>query len=358
MLALLLSLAAAPAGNLKPKTDIVLKRVSAEFERKPGSGWSIPGSAEWLTIDDLPKAMLAPGSSGRLLIKVAVDRDGQLTRCQGETVETAADAGTICARLPKSAKFPITYRAPGDGIEGNWLLAVDWTTAGPNGATPPPTIVTVPVAPPPIITGGSAEAKWPPTYMSRFIQIDRLPDIAQFAPKGLSGTVGVSATIVGQSQVPGCKVELSSGNPTLDEAACRFVAATKLRYSEPCVTCSTYATVPIEIRFSGSSSRTRTPTIDPAIAGKPRLLDLNPTGEDIFGLTASGWTNAKVVMRVEVSRKGWVDKCYIVRSAGNKAADDAVCRMIGRNRFLPALSVFGDPVAGQTWIPVDLQNLH
>ena len=318
-------------------------------------------STDWLTVADLPPSVRNKPGKGRTVVRTEVRIDGLAAGCV--PVEGPADAAAaICRALEGQKKLPTTYAAPGKPMTKFWHLSMAWETltqeqvderkAAAQRRGPPP----APPAPPP----GYA-TQWPPRWAPDRLQITTLPDIEAFVPASETrgkGTIGLFAMTDKEREEPECMLKVSSGNAALDAAACRFVESVRLRYTEPCDDCWGGRGYPFIIVFDGRRSHVRLPRAGYGFAqGMPKLSGHVAIPAEAAALKAAPRTNSHVSARVAVDAAGRVTSCRMGVSAGSPQADEIICAILRKQNFTPAVDVFGDPMAGEAFVPINLANM-
>lgn len=331
------------------------------LETLPDGSLSEGGTWLWkwrerIKLEQLPAAIRDRPSKGRAILRLSIDAAGHLTACNPATPEFPDVTKAACKLVAATGDLPITYTAPGRPVAEQWTVALVWETQTTSDARRAQEARLLPPAPPapPMFDHG----KWPPLYLPRALVIASLPDLADVIPKPGHGTVGVVAKPVVDREQPDCEVRLSSGRQALDDAACLFVRSVRLRYKEPCADCSSDWAYPLLFEFDGSRSRVRLPRDDLGYRFlTARLIAMEPSRSDISALQKSPRSNSHVSVHGRIAADGTVTECRLFRSAGSPEADDAICTMFRHQRFEPPLDAFGDPMASEFHVPLDLSQL-
>jgi TonB family protein len=329
------------------------------FERlEPLKDGSLPTGGMWLTqwkdrltLDQLPDAIRQKASNDRAIFRLSVDAGGRLRGCDAIPGQEHADVSTAaCGALSANKTFPITYAAPGQPIAQQWIVSLVWETV-PQSVLDARKIEEARRGPPP------APPAPPGLYSPYRLAIGSLPDIALFAARSPHGIVGVVAKPVVDREQPDCEVRLSSGKPALDDLACQYVRSVRLRYKKPCFDCYTRWTYPLLIVFDGSRSRVRLPRELDIGSRQARVLDFKVSSGAVAALRNTVRTRTRVMVLGSIATDGSVTDCRVAQSAGSPEADVAICALIRRQKFTPALDAFGDPMPGEFFVPLDLSQL-
>jgi TonB family protein len=224
--------------------------------------------------------------------------------------------------------------------------------------------VPAPAPPPPPRFFGSR--LWP-----RFDQEDRvvpisLPAIQVDYPKPAGrpgeGMVSLDLIVSAAAGISGCEIGIGSGNPALDEAACRVARRLDLRYIRPCFSCAD-TRLPLQVvwRKRGShirlplpspyAARDRTILRDPAdtriattYSNRPQGLGPALATADFARLADRTHSSSHVRVDLSIDGDGRTSACRVLASSGNPAIDRRTCDLlVKRARFQPPTDIFGDP---------------
>jgi TonB family protein len=272
----------------------------------------------------------------------------------------------------KRSRFGVRYAGPGQPMPYRFFASVVWRTisATERGSEgPPPSIQPyigpTPPAPPP--SGSLASSSgWPRLNWAdgrgsqNGLVLGPVPPIQASWPGGAEGTVNLDLDLSPEKGVTNCRVGVSSGNPALDEAACRVARAVPARYRQPCEFCG-QRTLPLQIVWSKKESRIRLPVPpdSPAYVGDRRQVAGNITAADFARLPDRNVREHQVSALLSIDSEGRPTECRVAaHSSGNRSVDARLCELIlKRMRYSRRTDVFGDPAPDLFYARIDLAGV-
>jgi hypothetical protein len=343
-----------------------------------GGAWD-----DWITPDDMPADLRRRPLQLYSVIAVEADAEGRPASCRTARAgrEPRLDA-LACRLLRQRARFPVSYVKPGRAGPARWLLAVRWETVARGARTMSQRAIAAP-RPPPAASRPAEDRpdrKWPRRSWSATLVLVSLPDVRAaydaVPGRGTEGVTSLDLLVDAPRGVIGCEIGVGSGNAALDAAACRVARELDLSFVEPCAGCrderlplqfvwrpgASHVRFPLPPRFPPafgrmSELRERGPR-DPADTrhllyshpfGQSLAMNMNAPGEP--PPADRGFVNNRVRLGYDFDDDGRVANCTALRSSGNPALDQWLCRRhSGRITMRPPTDVFGN-VEGQpqTW---------
>jgi hypothetical protein len=173
--------------------------------------------------------------------------------------------------------------------------------------------------------------------------------------------------------ITGCEIGVGSGNPALDEAACRVASGLDLVYRGRCEDCGDQRQ-PLQvvwrrrhgshIRFPLLSRYDHGPAL-PRDAADTRTASHYEAFERHLLPPADApdeppppdrtYRNAQVRLAYSLGPDGRVATCQVAVSSGNAALDQWLCRRISRRvQFTSRTDIFGDPAPSAELRPIAL----
>jgi TonB family protein len=316
--------------------------------------------------EDLPAALLRRRFTGNSRIALDLRPDGAAAGCS--VAATSGDArldALACTLVSARANYRPLYGGPGRPIASRAEVDVAWETTN----DPPPMLMAPPMLDGPQLASNLnlSPPRWPRLTWRGPIRFAAPPPIQQGYPAAAgrrSGTVGVDLAVSAERGIENCTVGQSSGDATLDEAACRVARTVTLLYASPCEVCGRQW-VPLQIvwRASGGSHiRFPLPYLDrlefgpapprdpadtrTAVAQRPFPvpIDFAVTAADYRKLRDRTVRNNRFVATVVVDGNGRPLGCRTRRSTGNAEVDARTCAIVMRRaRYRPQTDAFGDP---------------
>lgn len=326
---------------------------------------------------DVPANLRNRSFAGRTEIELLIGEDGKASACRilSPSSEPRLDA-IVCPKIQERGSFRPFYIAPGRPVTTRWTATVFWWFTN---EPPMPTMVPFVAVSPPFDPSNPRLRTWPRLFWGGGIEPASLPRIQGDFPRAArrDGTVSLDLVVTQEDGIRDCVIGVSSGDSALDAASCAAARRVDLVYSRPCETCPG-ANVPLQIvwrRRGGSHVRfplpwttlmgDRTPIRDPAdtrtattyLPG-PRPERFLPTPDDYRSIADRTMQRQSLSATVGVNADGRVTSCRTQRSTGNVEIDRRTCALIvDKARFRPRTDVFGDPVATETGITIDLSGI-
>lgn len=278
---------------------------------------------------------------------VAVDAEGKVGECKvGSTDAMFNPALTvaICADLSKKGRFIPTLDAEGRRIPA--LLSIFGKSTGKDGlwgdgGETPPLVDDMP--PPPAPPAPPAPPNtWTASYVANHFRVTGVQpyngDLKSLTP-GILRFTGVSLSLDPAGKTA-CAIARSSGDPQLDQKACKAARKFKVAAVDP-----------------GSRFRRGAMIMMMSDRGKPTAVmpvrtqsieaRLTPAGSArIAAILGKSMDDKKLAERIDASigADGIASRCRIVVSDGRDAVDVELCRALKtESLFAPAEDVFGLP---------------
>lgn len=327
--------------------------------------------------EDVPADLRNRSFQGRTEIELLIGEDGKASGCRilSPSGEPRLDA-IACPKIRARGSFRPFYVAPGRPVPTRWTATIFWWITN---EPPMPTVVAFNVPPPRFDPDNARLRTWPRRFWGGGITPASLPRIQADFPASArrDGTVSLDLVVTQERGVVDCVIGVNSGDSALDAASCAAARRVDLVYSRPCETCPG-ANVPLQIvwrRRGGSHVRfplpwttmmgVRTPIRDPAdtrtattyLPG-PRPDRFVPAPDDYRSVADRTMQRPNMSANVAISAEGRVTSCRTQRSTGNVEIDRRTCALIvDKVRFQPRTDVFGDPVASDASITIDLRGI-
>ena len=333
----------------------------------------------WFPDDEVPADLRTRPFEAEARVVLDVDRDGRPTSCRilRPSGEPRLDE-LVCPRFLEQARLPLHYDRPGVPGPVRTVMSVSWRTA------PPAPFAPAPPAPPPPPSRGAAAGPWPRLTWDGMLALADLPDVQAHYPseaRGAEGVVSLDLIVSSAEGVTDCIVGIGSGSAVLDTAACRAAAALPLLYVDRCDECRT-ARIPIQIVWRRNRSYVRFPlpsSWDEHAADAPPLhpddrrgarsyrsgtvraefsaAELTPLVRAAAGDTRLTVPNLRPSYSLVFDREGVLRACAPLHSIGSAAGDAAACRLLERRSAdLSPTDVFGDPLEGRMYVPIDFER--
>jgi protein TonB len=134
--------ASAGAQQPDPQTlDDALRSATANAPREQGlerGPRPATNPATWVTTEDYPAWATRLDVTGRVRLKVAVDRRGQITGCEVLQGSGVTDLDTIaCQKVTERASFMPARDRRGRAVDGTWTTTVVWAIDSQQAAPEP-----------------------------------------------------------------------------------------------------------------------------------------------------------------------------------------------------------------------------
>jgi TonB family protein len=319
--------------------------------RGDGDSWNIAWQS-WITPADLPAEYRQRDFVSQSVVDVDVDTQGKPAGCHSPFAgfEPSLDV-LACELLMKRSSFKIRYSAPRQPVAYRFMASILWRTVSAEKARegPPPILISTtdpqPPAPPPSGSVASYDA-WPRLNWYKGLVPGPAPSIQSEWPAGSEGIVALDLDLSAEKGVTNCRIGISSGNPALDEAACRVARTLPVRYSQPCEFCLDH-TLPLQIvwKKAGSLIRRPLPADSPAYVGDRRQIAGSLAPADFAKLADRSVSRHLVSPLLAIDKDGKPTQCVSWGySSGNAAVDARLCALIlKRMLYSPRTDVFGDP---------------
>jgi len=335
----------------------------------------------WIGPADMPADLRGRTLNTISFVALDVDAHGKVTGCRvARPSEDKRLDEIACRLLTERGRFDISYEGPGKPTAATRIMSVRWETldAETRARRDRMPIAMAPPAPPaPTFAGGRV---WPRLFHSERVAPVSLPAIQADYPRNAGrpkdGIVSLDLLVTGPGGITGCEIGIGSGNPALDEAACRVARRLDLRYARPCDACGENR-LPLQIVWRKRGSHIRLPLVTPYYrAGLPMLRDpadsrtattfriaaraLAPAASrsDFADLPDKSHPVRTIRINLSIGVDGRTTGCTVQTSSGNPAIDQRVCEWLYKKaRFEPRTDVFGDPVPSQRSFGLDLNTL-
>lgn len=375
--------APAPRSDLWSTSIYLLdsQRVTADTPRVEAAGYIVPRQARdpvsWIRPEDVPEDLRRRAFAVVTIIELEIDAAGRITACNPlMRSEEPRLLDLACRLAAERLTVRPMYVGPGRPVASRWKLTIAWQNWQPGVGEltffPP-----APIAPPPPPPPGAFDRGWPRLGWSPFLAPIALPPIQSLFPAAArrgEGKVSLDLLATPQAGITGCSVAVSSGDPALDEAACRIARTLDLRYRQPCEYCSE-APLPLQVvwnRRGGSHIRLPllpsyyaadwpNPPRDPADSRTATRFDaaqeplrLTLAGVNFSALPPGAPRPRFVRGELQVSAQGRATRCTLSNSTGDRASDVRLCRMLMRRPQPARTDVFGDPAPGTRRFVVEL----
>ncbi len=326
--------------------------------------------------DDVPSDLRNRSFEGATGIELLIGADGRAHACRvlSSSGEPRLDS-IACPKIQERGTFRPVRLGPGRPVETRLPATVFWWFTN---EPPLPSIVPFVAVPPRVDPNNAALRQWPRRFWGGGIQPATLPSIQADFPRSIrrDAIVGLDL-IVTPEGVGDCVIGVGSGDAALDAASCAAARRVELVYSRPCEICPS-VNVPLQVvwrRRGGSHVRfplpwtTRmgdnTPIRDPADTRTTETYVPSPRPGAFVVMPAyyrriadRTMQRPRMVAVVGLDERGRVTSCRTAGSTGNVEIDRRTCTLIvERARFTPPTDVFGDPIASEARITIDLRGI-
>jgi TonB family protein len=331
-----------------------------------GYSWFIAWDS-WITPADVPAEYRRRPFRNVSIVVVDVDTAGKPTGCRSPRASPEPRLDSLaCDLLMKRSSFKIRYSGPAQPMPYRFFASIVWRTIpaaelGREG--PPPSIVpsTDPRSPAPPPSGSIASySAWPRLNWHGGLVPGPAPSIQSEWPGGAEGIIALDLDLSAAKGVTDCRVGVSSGDPALDEAACRVARTVPVRYPHPCEFCLD-RTLPLQVVWKKAGSRIRLPLPpdSPAYVGERRQVAGTLASADFARLADRSVSDHLVSPLLSIDSDGRPTQCRSAAySSGNRAVDSRLCELILRRmRYSRRTDVFGDPAPDLYRALIDLAGL-
>ena len=301
----------------------------------------IGGAATWLTPADTPASVIAdargrtagPNSQivlAQIGIKLVINPDDSIAECQG-VYGDAYLAPDICVLIRKRGKFRHALGFDGKPVEGSITMTFQYSLSEPGG------YLGLPPHP------GPPPNQWPVLRQSGNVRLVGAPQPDGPVSQSRPTEIGVFLEFQ-EGRVSHCQVIHREGDSALEAPTCAYLTSASFEIDNP----GGFGSLPMIVQWRDGRPSPVPPVHTVSQMARPASED----GQLVRGLPGAASLSKDAAVYLQVGASGQVTECRIAESAGNDAADIAMCRHMLRSRFRPAEDVFGRPIEGRAWIRV------